>query len=51
MMDDKEYTMVTPWMANGTIVEFLKKNLRANPLKLARNMLHSIHLLTEPGHS
>ena len=35
-MDDEEYTMVMPWMANGTIVGFLRENMQANPLKLAR---------------
>jgi len=50
-MDNEEYTMVTPWMANGTVVEFLRENLRANPLKLARTMFHFMHPLIEPGRS
>ena len=45
-MDSKEYKMVTPWMENGTIVDFLRKNPQANPLKLARNVFNFVHLLT-----
>jgi len=51
MMNDKEYTMVTPLMKNGTIVDFLRGNLQANPLKLARNVFRFIRLSTESGHS
>jgi len=51
MMDDKEYTMVTPLMKNGTIVDFLRNNLQANPLKLARNVFRFARFLTESGHS
>ena len=51
MMDDKEYIMVTPLMKNGTIVDFLKKNVEANPLKLASNAFHFVRFLTESSHS
>ena len=50
-MDDKEYTMVTPLMKNGTIVDFLRDNLQVNPLKLARNAFRFIHLFTEADRS
>jgi len=51
-MDDKEYTTVTPWIENGTIVDFLGENDQANPLKLARTiMFRFVHLLIEPGRS
>jgi len=50
-INDKECTMVTPLMTNGTIVDFLRENLQANPLKLARNMFHSVFFLTESVHS
>ena len=51
LMDDKECTMVAPWMENGSIVEFLREELEANPLKLARTVFCSVHLLTESGRS
>ena len=44
MMDDKECTMVVPWMENGSIVEFLREDLGANPLKLARSVFRFMHL-------
>jgi len=50
-MDGKEYTMVTPWMENGTIINFLRKKPQADPLKLARNTFHFVRLLTQPGRS
>jgi len=50
-MGDKEYAMVTPLMTNGTIVDFLRENLRANPLKLARNVFRFARFLTESGNS
>ena len=49
--DEKKYSMVSPWMENGNIVEFLRENLQANPLKLARLMFNFIHHLTNSGHS
>ena len=49
-MGDEEYTMVMPWMANGTIIEFLKENLQANPLKLARTVFRFTNLI-DPGRS
>jgi len=45
-MDGKEYTMVTPWMENGTVVNFLRKNSQVNPLKLVCIVFHFVHLLT-----
>jgi hypothetical protein len=39
-MNEEEYSMVSPWMENGNIIEFLRENLEANPLKLARHMFH-----------
>jgi len=50
-MDEKEYSMVSPWMENGSIVDFLKENLQANPLKLARPMLHFVHHFVDYCHS
>lgn len=49
-MGDEEYAMVMPWMANGTIIEFLKENLQANPLKLARTVFRFTNLI-DPGRS
>jgi len=34
-MGDEQYTMVSPWMEKN-IVEFLKEDTKANPLKLVR---------------
>ncbi|KAF9654244.1 kinase-like protein [Thelephora ganbajun] len=34
MMNDKEYVMVSPWMENRNIVDYLRKSLQTNPLKL-----------------
>jgi len=51
MMDGKECTMVAPWMDNGYIIEFLRKDLEANPLKLARTVFHFARLSTESGRS
>ena len=34
MADEKKCSMVSPWMENGSIVEFLRGNSQANPLKL-----------------
>jgi len=45
-MDDGGYTMVTPLMTNGTIIDFLRENPQANPLKLAHNMLHVVSFFT-----
>ena len=50
-MDDDECAVVMPWMENGNIVEFLEKDLQANPLKLARPMFRFIHLFVESSHS
>ena len=41
--------MVSPWMRGGTIVEFLRKNIRSNPLKLARGVFIFISLPIEPS--
>ena len=51
MMDDNGYSMVSPWMDNGSIVGFLKETPEANPLKLERTVFHFMHLFTESGHS
>jgi len=50
-MGDGKYAMVAPWMENGNIIEFLRENLQANPLKLARTAFYFVHLLIESGHS
>ena len=51
MMNDNEYSMVTPWMDNGNIIEFLKdpENHEANPLKLVRTVFHFTFLFVEFG--
>jgi serine/threonine protein kinase len=36
MIDEKQYSMVSPWMENGNIIDFLRENHQANPLKLVR---------------
>ena len=51
MMDEKQYSMVSPWMDNGNIMEFLRENLQANPLKLARPLLHFAHHFVDSGYS
>jgi len=49
-MIEKEFCVVSPWMDNGNIVNFLKENREENPLKLledaARGLqyLHSVDL-------
>jgi hypothetical protein len=50
-MDGKELVTVSPWMENGNIVEFLRENPQANPLKLVRTMFHFMHLFIEFGYS
>jgi len=46
-MDDKSCTMVAPWMENGSVVEYLREDLGANPLKLARTVFRFTHLSIE----
>jgi len=43
--------MVAPWMENGNIVEFLRDNLQANPLKLAGSIFHFVYPFVESSHS
>ena len=50
-MDGKEFAVVVPWMENGNIIKFLREDLEANPLKLARTTFHSMHPSIESGHS
>ena len=50
-MGDGKYAMVAPWMENGNIIEFLKENLQANPLKLVCTVFYFTYLLTESGYS
>ena len=50
-MGDGKYAMVAPWMENGNIIEFLRGNFQANPLKLVRAMFYLTHLLIEFGRS
>jgi len=50
-MGDGKYAMVAPWMENGNIMEFLKENLQANPLKLVRIVFRSTYLLIEFDYS
>jgi len=49
---DGEYALVAPWMDNGNIIDYLRENEQANPLKLVcTTMLRFLHFLTEPCHS
>jgi len=49
---DGEYALVAPWMDNGNIIDYLRENEQANPLKLVRTtMLRFLDFLTEPRHS
>ena len=43
--------MVSPWMENRNILEFLRGNPEANPLKLARPVFHFVHDDTDIGPS
>jgi len=51
IMDDKEFSMVAPWMDNGNIVDHVREDHQANPIKLARTMFKFIQLFIESGHS
>src|SRR5579872_1392860 len=42
MMNDQEWAMVSPWMANGDIMGYLKGHHQANPLKLASIAFRSL---------
>ena len=42
--------MVSPWM-DANIVEFLRENLEANPLRLARPTFHFAHDVIDTGSS
>jgi len=49
---DGEYALVAPWMDNGNIVDFLKEDEEANPLKLVcAAVSRFLHPLTEPCYS
>lgn len=49
-IDDNECTLVAPWLGNGNIIEFLRENLEANPLKLVRAMFHLyVYSLSSPA--
>ena len=50
-MGDGKYAMVAPWMENGNIIEFLRENPQANPLKLVNPAFHFAHPLIESGYS
>jgi hypothetical protein len=52
-MDGGKYRMVSPWMENGDIVRFLRKNYETspNPLKLVRRMFHLAHRFTDSRRS
>jgi len=49
---DGEYALVAPWMDNGNIIDYLRENEQANPLKLVRTtMLRFLDFMTEPCYS
>ena len=50
-MDDTAYTTVTLWMENGSIIDFLRKDVEANPLKLACASVPFYAPLIDSGHS
>jgi len=51
-IDDHEYSMVSPWMEEGNIIDFLREDFEANPLKLVCTiMYYLVPLLTESCHS
>jgi len=44
--------MVSPWMENGSIIDFLREDLEANPLELVHTaMFCPVPLSTESCHS
>ena len=47
-MNDNEYAMVSPWMDNGTIVNHVREDLEANPLKLVCDVSRSRNSLSNP---
>ena len=51
MVGDEGCAMVSPWMENGNIAEFLRKDSRANPLKLVCTMFHFVRFFIESSHS
>ena len=51
MVGDGGCAMVSPWMENGNIVEFLRKDSRADPLKLVCTVFHFVHFFIESSHS
>ena len=52
-MDDNGYAVVSPWMENGNIMDYVKKEFQANPLKLVRRSASHLarNLVERPGHS
>ena len=38
VMNESEFIMVAPWMENGNIVDHVREDPHANPLKLVRDM-------------
>ena len=51
-IDDHEYSIVSPWMEDGSIIGFLREDFEANPLGLVRTtMYYLVTLLTESCHS
>ena len=50
IVGEKQYSMVSPWMENGSIVGFLRENVQANPLKLV-GLFYFMHHAVDSGHS
>ena len=50
-MDGGKYRMVSPWVGDKNIVEFLRENLETNPLKLARLVFHFARGIADFGRS
>jgi len=52
MIDDHEHAMVSPWMDNGSIIDFLRETPEANPFELVRiTAFRLAHVLIGSGHS
>ena len=47
MMDDESHAMVTPWMENGNILDYVREDPQTNPLKLARNPFQWMQQFTD----
>jgi hypothetical protein len=50
-MNDEELAMVSPWIDNGNIIDYLRDNTQTNALKLARNTPYPVYSFIESRHS